>query len=232
MARHSARAAFERAAASQVRRRHQSEFSRSARLAAVRSDGPARSRAACRGLMLDWPTPERSRTTIGSSGNSLRKREGSVACCWPRNDRTMQRLRKSSRRARVMPTNKQTPFLLQLVAVVVGARVGQDALLQGDDEHHRELQTLGRVQRHQGDGSGLLVPAIDGRGQGDLGEKVLDRSPAMFLVELPGGRDQLIEIGEPVVAVVARIAGKMLPVFGLVQELANDLFGRGVAERR
>ncbi len=154
--------------------------------------------------MSDWPTPERSRTTIGSSGSSPRKFEG------------MRRLLLASERPDPAPAQEklaarpgdadeqEPPLLLHLVAVAVGAGVGQDAFFQADDEHDRELQPLGRVQRHQGDGAGLLVPAIDGEARVISSRKSWIDAPRVFLVELAGGRDQLVEVGQPVLAVVPR----------------------------
>ena len=67
-------------------------------------------------------------------------------------------------------------LLLHLVGLGERPDVREDALLHADEEHHRELQALGRVQRHQHDlvfdfAVGQLVGVGD---EGDLLEELVD----------------------------------------------------------
>ena len=75
------------------------------------------------------------------------------------------------------PHEKKSPFLFHIVAILEHPLVRQQALFDADDENHRKLESLGRVQRHQGDCTGVFVPAVDRRGQADLGQEVLDPDP-------------------------------------------------------
>ena len=93
--------------------------------------------------------------------------------------------------------------------------MGQDAFLEGDDEDGREFQPLGRVQGHQRDGAGVLVPAVDRRGERDLGQEVLDRRAGMDLVELAGRRDQLVEVRQPLLAAPLGLGRQVLAIAGL-----------------
>ena len=50
----------------------------------------------------------------------------------------------------------QTPLLRQLAGILQRARMRERALLQSGEEHHRILQTLGRMQGHQRHRAGIL----------------------------------------------------------------------------
>ncbi len=98
-------------------------------------------------------------------------------------------------------------FLLEFGGVTERAQVREDAVLQAGEEDHRELQPLGAVQRHQGDGPGgtaLAIRAVLGVGhlvgvgdQGDLLEEVRERALRELFAELPGDADQLLEVLHP-----------------------------------
>src|SRR5690606_15381606 len=47
---------------------------------------------------------------------------------------------------------EETPLLLELLQVARGAAVGDQVLLEADEEHDRELEALGVVQGHERDG--------------------------------------------------------------------------------
>ena len=100
---------------------------------------------------------------------------------------------------------EQPALLLQLVLVVVGRGVGQEALLQADDEDDGELQPLAACSVISVTAPGLVLPAVDGRGQADLLQEVDDRGPRVLAVELAGGRDQLLDVGQPVLAALLRV---------------------------
>ena len=79
----------------------------------------------------------------------------------------------------------------------------EGAVLHAGEEHDRELQALGGVQRHQGDDPGLLgllgVGDLVGVGdERDLLEEVLEADhlagAAALLVELAGHGDELGEV--------------------------------------
>ena len=127
---------------------------------------------------------------------------------------------------------EEPPLLLDLIVVLGGADVGQDAVLDGDDEHNGKLQPLGGVQRHQRDGPRVFIPPVDRRGQGDLRQEILDRGAGVHLVEFAGGRDQLIEVREAILAVVALVGFQVLAIVDPGQELLHDLLGRPVAQGR
>ena len=50
-----------------------------------------------------------------------------------------------------MPDVEQPPLLLELVLVLAGLAVRQVSLLEADDEHLRELEPLGGVERRERD---------------------------------------------------------------------------------
>ncbi len=78
----------------------------------------------------------------------------------------------------------EAALLLQLGLVAQRARVREDAVLEPGEEHDRELQALGRVQRHQRDHAGVVVVGRIGDlvGVGD------ERHPLQEVAE--AGRDQ------------------------------------------
>ena len=85
----------------------------------------------------------------------------------------------------------QPTLLFHLERLTEGAHVGEDPLLHPDDEHDRELEALGRVQRHQDDGALVLVVERVGVGhQADPLQEVFDR------LELAAPGDQLGQVLE------------------------------------
>jgi hypothetical protein len=69
----------------------------------------------------------------------------------------------------------QPPLLLDLLRLADGAEVGEHALLQAEQEHDRELQALGGVQRHQRDLGVVLAELVGVGHQRDLLEEGVDR---------------------------------------------------------
>ena len=67
---------------------------------------------------------------------------------------------------------REATLLLQLRGIAEGALVGEDPVLETGQEHHRELQALRGVQRHEGDdarvGGSSRSRRVVGRGVGDL----------------------------------------------------------------
>ena len=69
----------------------------------------------------------------------------------------------------------QAALLLHLVRLADAAQPREDTLLAADDEHRRELQTLGRVHGHERDAVGRLVIVIEIRIERDLIEEARER---------------------------------------------------------
>ena len=121
----------------------------------------------------------------------------------------------------------EAALLLELGLVAERALVGEDAVLEAGEEDDRELEALGRVERHQRDDPGVVavrgvgdlvgvgdqgdpleeVAEADGDGAGlDLG-RVGARPRLRVLGELAGDRDELGEVlhAGAVLRVVARL---------------------------
>ena len=69
----------------------------------------------------------------------------------------------------------QATLLLNLVFVEQSACVRKDALLQTNEEHRRELQTFGRMQRHQGQRIIAQLRIINIRYERNIGQEALQR---------------------------------------------------------
>ena len=95
----------------------------------------------------------------------------------------------------------EAALLLQLVGLGERTDVREDALLHADQEHDRELQALGRVQRHQHDLVVVVVELVGVGDQRDLLEELVEPG------ELAGRADQLAEVLDP--------AGRLDRVLGL-----------------
>ena len=96
----------------------------------------------------------------------------------------------------------EAPLLFELVRVVHRARVREHALLQPREEYHGKLESLGGVERHQGDAARLVIHLVDVRHERDGIEEGLDLHVGRaerFLIgdEFLGGGDELLEVLEP-----------------------------------
>ena len=69
----------------------------------------------------------------------------------------------------------QAALLFHFVRLADAAQPREDALLAADDEHRRELQTLGRVHGHERDTVGRLVIVVEIRIERDLVEEARKR---------------------------------------------------------
>ena len=114
----------------------------------------------------------------------------------------------------------EAALLLQAgaAALVERALVREQAFLPAGQEHGLELQPLGRMQRHDGDGVELLV-LLGVHDQRDMLEEGAQR--LVFL----HGADQLLQVFEP-----ARRLGRavVLPHLGVAALLQDDLGELGV----
>ena len=96
----------------------------------------SRGKAGREPLYCDWPnaagpTPERSRTTIGPSGSSLRNVDGCVACSLTA-ERTYATAAQVQLAARTGdPDEEKPPLFLDLVAVISNPASGAAGLLPG-----------------------------------------------------------------------------------------------------
>ena len=93
-------------------------------------------------------------------GSSSRNMLGIAYSVWPRNSRSRAWHRYSSFIARVMPTKHSRRSSSTSSSLRQAPLVRQDALLHREHVDDRELQPLGRVQRHHRDAVRLLVPAV------------------------------------------------------------------------
>ncbi len=75
----------------------------------------------------------------------------------------------------------EAALLFQLIGIVEGARVGEEALLKSGKKDQREFQSLGCVQRHQGNAR-LGVELVGIRGQRRVIEKLSQGLAAGFRV--------------------------------------------------
>ena len=86
------------------------------------------------------------------------------------------RYRRSS--ARVMPDVTEAALLFELVGIAEAAHVREHAVLQADEEHDRELETLRGVQRHQRDRARLGIVLVEiGDERDRLEERLHARQP-------------------------------------------------------
>ena len=99
------------------------------------------------------PAPRGSPTGTGSAGSSRWRR---TACG---STRGTGRGAPRPRDADVT----EAAFLLELVGIAERAHVREDAVLEPGEEHDRELEALGRVQRHERDRARLAVEPSSSR---------------------------------------------------------------------
>ena len=136
-------------------------------------------------------------------------------------------------------------FLFQSLRILGGTLVGKQALFQPDQEHHRKLQALGGVQRHQLHAVfpvlGLALARLQRRMHQKAGEVVhafgfLGEEGILAGGELAGGVDQFLEVLDAGLAPFALLAREVLdqaavaddPLDLFVQRQAVGLFGQGL----
>ena len=134
----------------------------------------------------------------------------------------------------------QPALLLELGTVAERAGVREDPVLEAGEEHHRELQALGGVQRHQRDDAVLVVGDLVGVGdQRDPLEEVREprldeagvdvgrvgRRPGhRVLAELAGDGDQLGDVLLPgLVLRVGRLLQRLEVAGALEDGLEDDV---------
>ena len=88
----------------------------------------------------------------------------------------MQRVREPQPPFRPRDADVEEPaLLLELLGVVHGARVREDALLQPREEDRGELEPLGRVERHERDAFVRVVEGVHVSHEGDRVEERFER---------------------------------------------------------
>ena len=107
----------------------------------------------------------------------------------------MERVREIEALARARDADvAESALLLDLVLVVHRPGVREHALLHAGQEHGRELESLGRVECHQGHPRALVLQLVDVGHQRDPVEEPLERRARFGAHVVLGGRDQLLEI--------------------------------------
>src|SRR5690606_33644100 len=98
----------------------------------------------------------------------------------------------------------EAALLLDPALVPRRRRMGEDALLESDQEDGRELEPLRRMHRHQRDAVLAILVAVEIRDQRDLIEVELELRPRLALelvlvrgVEVAGAREELAQVVEP-----------------------------------
>jgi hypothetical protein len=111
------------------------------------------------------------------------------------------------------PDVGEPPLLLELVGLGERAQVGEDPVLQPDDEHDGELEALGGVQGHEHH-RGLvgLVEVVDVGHQADRLEELVDR------LDLAGGPDQLGQVLEPALGFDGALGLEGVEVAGALEQ--------------
>ena len=115
------------------------------------------------------------------------------------------------------PDVEQTALLFKLRRFHDRPAVRKEAVFEPDDEHHRELQPLGRMQRHEGDGRPLVIRVLIGN-QGRMVQEVakLFAAPMTFF----GGRQQFADVLDAALRFFRAFLLQDLDIPGRV----NDLF--------
>ena len=143
------------------------------------------------------------------------------------------------------PDVGQPPLLGQLLRIAHRPHVREHAVLPAGEEHHRELQALGRVQGHQGDHARVVVghrvgvgdqrhPLQErgqrtGRRRADLDIGVIQVGHRRVARELPRDRDELGQVVQPR-RVLRILAGLQLGrVAGARVDGLEELGGLGAA---
>ena len=127
------------------------------------------------------------------------------------------------------PDVAQAALLLDLVGVVHRARVREDALLEPGEEHRRELQALGRVQRHQRHARVGVLQLVDVAHQGDAVEEAVQRRLGCGMGEVLGGGNQFLQVLQPRLALRRALLAQGLAVAGLVEHEVDEGRRRQVA---
>lgn len=90
----------------------------------------------------------------------------------------------------------EAAFFLELFGVLGDAGVGEDVFLQADHGDDGEFEAFGGVEGHEGDGAAVFVDHVGVGDEGDLGEVVFEVAVGVFLVELGGGGDEFVDVGQ------------------------------------
>ena len=99
----------------------------------------------------------------------------------------------------------EPPFLFEFGRFGERPLVREHALFESDQEHHRELEALGRVQRHQDHpGVGGIVSVGQLVGVRHQGDRLHELGHG---VELVGHADQLAQVLEPALGLEPAVAG-------------------------
>ena len=113
----------------------------------------------------------------------------------------------------------EAALLLHLVGLGERPVVREDALLDADDEHRRELEALGRVQRHQHDLVVVRRELVGVGDQRDLLEELVEHG------ELASRPDQLAEVLDPPVGLDRVLGFELGEVAGLVDRRLQQVAG-------
>ena len=113
----------------------------------------------------------------------------------------------------------EAALLLELVGLGERAQVGEDAVLQADEEDDGVLEPLGRVQGHQRD-LGLVGVEVVGVGhEADRLEELGD------VVGLHGGADELGQVLEPALGLDGALVAELVEVAAGLEEVLEQRAG-------
>ena len=100
------------------------------------------------------------------------------------------------------PDVEETPFFLEHGRILERLRERKESVLQARDEDDGELEPLGIVQRHHGDGIRIGAKLVELRHEHGLLEKMVERreSDLAFLIrhQLGRARDQFLHVLEAI----------------------------------
>ena len=113
--------------------------------------------------------------------------------------------------------------LLLHVLLVQRALVREHALLHAGDEHHRELEALGVVQRHQREQRAGVGERVAVAVQRDLLQEAVEAGLVGALVVLGGHADELLDVLEAALGLERLLRREGRLVAGLVEDAAHDL---------
>ena len=121
----------------------------------------------------------------------------------------------------------QAALLLHLLGVVEHPRAREHPLLPAGEEHHRELQPLGGVDRHHHGTVRPLVVVVDVRKQGDLLQKAGEAGlfPGLLLVPAQHG-GQLLHVFQPLFGPLRVVLLQIVLIGQALHQLSVQLAGR------
>ena len=120
------------------------------------------------------------------------------------------------------PDVREPPLLLELAFVIERPAVREQALLETRDEHDRELEALGGVERDERHRVGIALVRILVRDECGLFEQAVERVLGLKVVVPRRDRAQLEEVG-PALLAVLRAVRKHRPVPRGLQDLVQQL---------